>query len=127
MTLLSTEQSMGTNDRLTIAVFGESDTLTPAIRCAWSEASMVLQGPYSETSVDDHDWHFSCAVIDVRYGPESMLPLMEALDSKAIPYIFFVPLCAVGHHQGPFVLSGAKDEIRHIVSALEAQGRGSIH
>ncbi|MDQ1183989.1 hypothetical protein [Agrobacterium larrymoorei] len=127
MTLLSTEQNMATDHRLTIAVFGESDTLTPAIRSAWSEASMVLQGPYSSTAVDEHDWHFGCAVIDVRYGPERMLLLMEALDSKAIPYIFFVPLCAVGHHQGPFVLSGAKDEIRHIVSALAAQGRGATH
>lgn len=127
MTLSSTEQSMETNDRLTIAVFGESDTLTPAIVSAWSQASMLLQGPYAATGTSDHDWHFGGAVIDVRYGPEMMLPLMEVLDSKAIPYIFFVPLCAVGHHQGPFVLSGAKDEIRHIVSALAAQGRGSTH
>lgn len=127
MSLLTTEQSMETKDRLTIAVFGESDTLTPAIRGAWSEASVALQGPYAATSVDEHEWHFGYAVIDVRYRAELMLPLMEALDSKAIPYIFFVPVCAVGHHQGPFVLSGAKDEIRHIVAALAAQRRGSTH
>ncbi len=56
-----------------------------------------------------------------------MLPLMADLDSRAIPYIFFVPRGALAHRQGPFVLSDAKTEIRHIVSALAAQSRGSTH
>jgi len=127
MTKTTAEQRLGTNGRLTIAVFGKSDTLTPAIKSAWSEASMVLQGPYAVTSVNDHDWHFSGAVIDARYGAELMLPLMADLDSRAIPYIFFVPPGSLGHHQGPFVLSDAKAEIRHIVSALAAQSRSSTH
>lgn len=56
-----------------------------------------------------------------------MLPLMKDLDRRAIPYIFFVPPSALTHHRGPFVLSDAKAEIRHIVSALAAQSRGSTH
>lgn len=115
------------NDRPTIAVFGDGDTVTSEIAASWSEASIDLIGPYSVTDSPDHDWLFSGALIDVRYGPELMLPLMDKLEELAIPYIFFVPLCAIGSEQGPFVLSSVREDIRHIVTALSAQDRGTTH
>ena len=115
------------NDRPTIAVFGDGDTVTSEIVTSWSEASIDLRGPYSATDSTEHEWLFSAAIIDVRYGPELMLPLMDKLEEMAIPYIFFVPVCAYGSEHGPFVLSGAGEDIRHIVTALSAQDRGTTH
>lgn len=118
---------MPVNDRLTIAVFGKSDTVTTEIVSSWSQVEIDLMGPYSAADNAGHNWNFVSAIIDVRYGPELMLPLMDELEAKAIPYIFFVPLCAVGSEEGPFVLSTAEEEIRHIVAALSAQDRGTTH
>lgn len=118
---------MPVNDRLTIAVFGKSDAVTTEIVSSWSEIAIDLMGPYSATDGSGHDWNFASAIIDVRYGPELMLPLMDELEAKAIPYIFFVPLNAVGSEQGPFVLSTAREDMRHILTALAAQERGTTH
>jgi len=118
---------MPVNDRLTIAVFGKKDAVTTEIVSSWSEIAIDLVGPYTATDDNGHDWSFASAIIDVRYEPELMVPLMNELEAKAIPYIFFVPSCAAGSEQGPFVLSTESEDIWHIVAALSAQERGTTH
>ena len=118
---------MPVNDRPTIGVFGEGDAVTTEIVSSWSEIAIDLVGPYSATDDNGHDWSFASAIIDVRYEPELIVLLMDELEAEAIPYIFFVPVCAVGSEQGPFVLSTESEDIRHILAALSAQERGTTH
>lgn len=118
---------MPNSDRLTIAVFGNDDTVTREISSSWFEVAVELIGPYSARDMTTHDWRVASALIDVRYLPEDMLPLMDELEAKAIPYIFIVPIHAVKSEPGPFVLSAAPRDIRRILAALSEQNCGTKH
>lgn len=113
---------MQTSTQLTIAVFGENDTVTADILASWFHASVTLEGPFSAQTLSvDEEWNFAAAIIDVRYAPEIMLPLMEILEARSIPFVFFVPFYLVGTEAGPFVLSPKSTDIDGILSALAAQ------
>ncbi len=113
--------------RLTIGVFGDSDMVTSEIAASWAQAFVDLMGPYGVQGLDNEAWDFAAAVIDVRCEPQLMLALVDALEAKAIPFLFVVPHCAIGCEQGPFVLSAETDAITHILTALVAQDRGTTH
>lgn len=119
---------MQTVKRLTIAIIGMTDTVTPEIRMAWFHAQIGLEGPYSASFIESEDaLKFAAAIIDVRYEADVMLRLTEQLDEEAIPYLFFVPDAVIDSERGPFVLSGRSEDIENIVSALMAQGGGIRH
>ncbi len=119
---------MQTVKRLTIAIIGTAETVTPEIRMAWFHAQIGLEGPYSASFIESEDaLKFSAAIIDVRYEAEVMLRLTDQFDEEAIPYLFFVPETVIDSEPGPFVLSGRFEDIENIVSALMAQGGGIRH
>ncbi|WCJ64165.1 hypothetical protein [Agrobacterium tumefaciens] len=119
---------MQTVNRLTIAVIGMTDTITPEIRMAWFHAQIALDGPYSASVIKSEDTlRFSAAIIDVRFEVDVMLRLTDQLDGHAVPYLFFVPEAILDTETGPFVLSGRSQDIESIVSALIAQGGGIRH
>lgn len=119
---------MRTSTQLTIAVFGENDTVTADIVASWFRASVTLNGPFSaRAQAREEEWNFTAAVIDVRYAPEIMLPLMEILEARSIPFVFFVPVHLVGIEAGPFVLSAKSTDIDGILMALAAQEPGTRH
>ncbi|MCZ7486151.1 hypothetical protein [Rhizobium rhizogenes] len=119
---------MQTVNRLTIAIIGMTDTVTPEIRMAWFHAQIALDGPYSASVIKSEDaLRFSAAIIDVRYEADVMLRLTDQLDEHAVPYLFFVPEAILNSETGPFVLSGRSEDIENIVSALMAQGGGIRH
>lgn len=83
---------MQTVKRLTIAIIGMTDTVTPEIRMAWFHARIGLEGPYSASFIESEDaLKFTAAIIDVRYEANVLLRLTEQLDSEAIPYLFSCP------------------------------------
>jgi len=119
---------MQTVKRLTIAIIGMTDTVTPEIRMAWFHAQIGLEGPYSASFIESEAaLKFTAAIIDVRYEANILLRLTEQLDGEAIPYLFFVPEAVIDSEPGPFVLSRRSEDIENIVSALMAQGGGIRH
>ncbi len=113
--------------RLTIAIIGTSDTVTPEIRMAWLQARIGFEGPYAASLVDiENKIRFSAAIIDVRYEADVMLRLTERLEKESIPYLFFVPETLFDSKPGPFVLSARLEDRETIVAALFAQG-GARH
>jgi len=119
---------MQTVTRLTIAIIGMTDTVTPEIRMAWFHARIGLEGPYSASFIESADaLKFTAAIIDVRYEANILLRFTEQLDGEAIPYLFFVPDAVIDSEPGPFVLSRRSEDIENIVSALMAQGGGIRH
>lgn len=119
---------MRTSKRLTILVISAAGTITPEIKAAWSMAEVDLVGPYPADAINSGDvLRYTAAIIDARYEAETMLPLTEQLDEKAIPHLFFVPQTISTHEPGPFVLSGRSYDIQNIVSGLMAQGSSIRH
>ncbi len=83
---------MRTVKRLTIAIIGMTDTVTPEIRMAWFHAQIGLEGPYSASFIESEAaLKFTAAIIDVRYEANILLRLTEQLDGEAIPYLFSYP------------------------------------
>lgn len=119
---------METVKRLTIAIIGMTDTVTPEITKAWSNARVGLEGPYTADHLEREDaLEFAAAIIDIRYEPDVILQLTERLEAEAIPYLFFVPATVIDSAPGPFILSERSEDIETIVSALVAQGGGTRH
>ena len=112
---------MSAAERLSIAVIGKTDSVTPEIKAAWGSVSVSLQGPYPIGSLEG-SLEFSCAIIDIRYDADAICRLADRLDAESIPYIFFVPRAVMDSLSGSFVLSAVKVDIDHIVAALAAQG-----
>lgn len=119
---------MQTVKRLTVAIIGMTDTVTPGIRMAWFHAQIGLEGPYSASFIESEDMlKFSAAIIDIRYEADVMLRITEQLEGEGVPYLFFVPQTVIDSEPGPFILSERSVDIENIVSALTAQGGGIRH
>ncbi|NTJ44879.1 hypothetical protein G6L28_20000 [Agrobacterium larrymoorei] len=112
---------MHSDIRFTIAVFGESDALTADIQSCWSNFSVVLEGPYLIAAYLQYEWKFSAAIIDARYDAEVMLPLIDELEERAIPFVFFLPWDSEVSKPGPYILSKNDKDIKAMVSALIIQ------
>lgn len=103
---------MQTVKRLTIAIIGMTDTVTPEIRMARFHAQIGLEGPYSASFIESEDaLKFTAAIIDIRYEANVLLRLTEQLDGEAIPYLF-VPDAVIDSEPGPFVLSGVRKTLK---------------
>lgn len=111
---------MPTTERLSIAVIGNRDSVTPEIAVAWGSARVSLQGPFPISSLEGA-LGFSSAIIDIRYDAETVFRLTDRLDAESIPYIFFVPKAVIDSRPGSFVLSDLQADIECIVAALTEQ------
>ncbi len=98
-------------------VVGPPPFLMPAVRQAWGQAGIDLQGPYNTLEFASRvvEANVDGAIIDVHYDAPTLLSVVEVLDAFAMPALF-----AGGRTSptGGFVLSADPGTINAIVRHL---------
>ena len=103
--------------RIRFIVVGPPPFLMPAVRHAWAQVGIDLQGPYNTVEFASRviEADADGAIIDVHYDAPTLLSVVEVLDAFAIPALF-----AGGRASpvGGFVLSADPGTINAIVRHL---------
>ncbi|MCJ8517411.1 hypothetical protein ABID21_000169 [Pseudorhizobium tarimense] len=103
--------------RIRLLVVGPPSFLSPAVRQAWTNAGIDLQGPVAAADLAKASLgaQVDGAIIDVGYDAVSLLGAVEIFDSLAIPALFAGP---VADSHGGFTFSAAPANINAIVHQL---------
>ncbi len=98
-------------------VVGPPPFLSPAVRRAWDEAGIELQGPVSPSELGAalSNARLDGAVIDLDYDAPALLSVVEVFDGMQIPALF----ASAGRDiRGGFSFSTERENINAIVFQL---------